>query len=125
MPDRDRHAVNSIVSAVTGKKCVFPKDILAGGGDDVHKRLADEIGSAIAVIVDVTSAGMETWIQAGMARGASRRLTLLTRDAAPTIPLSLGNLRPTPYARDVDRLGLVHRIVFDHRRRFMNLEVAR
>ena len=125
VPDRIRQAINSVVFGVTGRKCVFPKDIQAEGRDDVQKRLADAIRGAVAVIADVTSESTETWIQAGIARGASRRLTLLTRDAAAKIPFSFGNMQPTPYATDVERLGLVHRIVFDHRRRFMNLEVTR
>jgi hypothetical protein len=72
IPDRICQAINSIVSGVTGKK-IITEGHSGTGGDDL-RRLADAICSAVAVIADVSSGSMETWIRQA-SRAERRRLT--------------------------------------------------
>lgn len=118
-----RDEIRRIVQGITGKGCLFSYEV---AGHGVSNRLTAALKDAVAVIADVSdSRSSEAWVQAAVARGAGRPVELLTRSTKKKVPLIFNDDAPERYRTDVQCLGLIHRFVFDHRRRIMNREASR
>ncbi len=118
--------LRDLVEQVTALPTWFGEELR---GDHVDQRILDLIrDEALLVIADLSdneSAGfnVDVCVEAGMARGAGKRLEIMWRGARRKPPFMLGGLQMTPYREPTDLLALVHRIVRPYRRRVINAEL--
>lgn len=118
----EREDIARVVRGITGRNCVFPDDL---SGDAVDEQRVESIRRAVATIADVADGDLDAWVFAGAARGARRPVSVLASGDDLAVPTLLSGFRPRRYRNHVERVGLVHAAVYDHRRLFLDQEVLR
>jgi hypothetical protein len=116
----ERQDIDRVVGRITGRKCIFPNQLQ---GQQIQSKLTHEARDAVTLIADVSDEDIQTWVLAGIARGAGRPVSLVSGSDA-RLPLVFQDSPPRLYESDADRIGLVHSAVFPYRRWFMNEEIS-
>jgi hypothetical protein len=113
-----RHAMNRVIARVTTRRCVFTDEIT----NEARLSFTDRVKGAAALIADVADNQLDPWVLAGFARGAATPVHVIARASTPQPRLFRDKVRY--YANDVERVGLVHELAFQYRRRLLDFEVA-
>jgi len=117
--DSIRRAMNRVIARVTTRRCVFTDEITG----ERPMSFTDRVKGAAALIADVADNKLDPWLLAGFARGAATRVHVIARAPRASEP-RLFRDRVHYYSNDVERVGLVHRLAFDYRRRLLDFDVA-
>ena len=97
---------------------------------DIHEapltaNIVSRIRNAFMTIADVWHGSSDLWLAAGSALNNETQLRVIMRGTKPARPVLLGDTYVGTYKDDLNRLALLHRILFPHRRRIMNFELPR
>jgi hypothetical protein len=109
------------IERIGGMPCIIGDRL---GGEHVQELIAKKIGEASVVIADLSENNLNTHIEAGIAIGAMRRLYLIARGERRSPAFMFRDREVEPYSDDTELLGILHRIVYTHRRRIMNYELS-
>lgn len=112
--------VRHLIHGITSLPCTSREDVR---GNDVQKTLLSKIGGAFRMIADIAAPDPDLWLAAGSALASDRMDVLIRQDEGRPIPMLLQNRKIERYATDLERLGCLHRVMYDHRRRVMNHEI--
>lgn len=119
LTDRNRE-IRKLIQRVTGLPCLIGNDIREG---QIQEVIAERIRRAFVMIADVAESNPDTYIEAGIARGARTRFHLAAREPRQRTPFTFRDQQIWSYGSDVDLLGVIRRIVFPYRRRVLNAEL--
>jgi hypothetical protein len=118
---RRNDMMRRVMQTVTGMECFLGQGVREGS---VQKIIVDRIAGASLVIADISSDNLNTCIEAGIARGARRPLYLIAKGPERRPPFMFRDLEVSHYDDDTDLIGVVNRLVYPHRRRILNSDVA-
>jgi TIR domain len=118
---RRNQLVKEHIERITSMPCVIGQDIME---DHLQKAISDKISGAFIVIADISEDNRNTLIEAGIARGAGRKLHPLARKSNNRPPFMLSDLEVRPFTDDLELLGRIHRIAYQYRRRVLNYELS-
>jgi hypothetical protein len=115
----------ALMEQVTCMQCLIGRNLK---GQHVQTEIIDRIRNSEFVIADITGDRANTFIEAGIARGAGVRLHLICK--APEsgdlhTRFMLRDIEVNWYRDGVDRIGVVHGIARRYRRRVYNSTLAR
>jgi hypothetical protein len=122
--DRSDVAVSSVlrelIERTTALRCVL--------GDQLRSVSAQEeiirhIRKCRFAIMDITDDKLNTCIEAGVALGANTEVYLVSRAPRRTPPFMFRNKNVFFYDDEVELVGLVHKLIYPHRRRVINIEL--
>ena len=113
--------MRQVIQTVTGMECILGQGVREGS---VQKIISDRIAGASLVIADISNENLNTCIEAGIARGAQRRLYLIAQGPRRRPPFMFRDQEVSYYANDTELIGHVHRLIYPHRRRILNSDVT-
>lgn len=117
--------LRDIVERVTGMPTVVGNEIRES---TLQVAILQRLSAAFLVLADISgdsdrSFNLNACVEAGMARAAGTNLELIARGLPRSPPFMLRDMQLPTYADDVERLGLLRRIVWPYRRRIINAEL--
>jgi hypothetical protein len=112
--------IRHLIERITGMPTVV--------GDEIHEdHLQDaimrKVCNAFLVLADITDDNINACIEAGMGLAAGTNVELLCRGEPRRPPFMLRALQMVSYRDDVERAGILHRILRPYRRRVINAEL--
>lgn len=124
---RRNRMLKNLIQLITGMRCEMGDEIR---GDEAPPVITDLIANAYIVIADVTGANINTSIEAGIAIGAKARgaqmsiYLLKDRNDDSRRPFMIRTRQFWEYRDEKQLLAYIHKIVYPHRRRVKNYEMA-
>jgi hypothetical protein len=119
-PDRNE-SIRELVDAVAGIDCVVGENL---AGQHAQEEIIRSIQGALFMIADVSEeGGVNTLIEAGIARGAGTRLYLLASGEERMPRFMFRDVEMHFYRDELELTGHVHRIARRYRRRILNREL--
>jgi hypothetical protein len=113
-----------LIERITGMPTVVGNEVQAGDDDkDVHAAVRKKVSKAFLVLADITDDNLNTCIEAGIGLSAGARVELIARGKPRSPPFMLRGPQLNAYESDLERIGIVHRIVRNYRRRIINAEL--
>lgn len=112
--------IKEIIQSVTAMPCMLGEDIRE---DKVQESIINRINNAYFMIADISEDNLNTCIEAGIARGTCTKLYLIAKEPRRSPPFMFRDSQVFHYANNSELLGLVHRIIYPHRRRVINHEL--
>ena len=113
--------MRQVIQTVTGMECYLGQGVRGGS---VQQIISDQIAGASLVIADISNENLNTCIEAGIARGAQRRCYLMAQGPPRRPPFMFRDQQVWYYADDTELIGLIHRLIYPHRRRVLNSDVV-
>ena len=110
-----------ILQRATAMPCVMGENIR---GESIQKQIRDTIKGASLVIADISEDNINTQIEAGVALGAGVELYLIKSGPRKSPEFMLRDQEVWFYNDDVELLGVLHQLAFDHRRQVLNLKLG-
>ena len=117
--------VQQVIRQVTAMPCMIG-DGIRENNNALPQIISKQISQALMVIADISENNLNTCIEAGIARGANRRLHLIAqgkRDAPK--PFMLRDQQIEYFTDDLELLGKIHQIAYPYRRRVLNSELPK
>lgn len=112
--------IRHLIERITGMPTIV--------GSEIHEQplqsaITKKVCEAFLVLADVTDDNVNACIEAGMGLAVGTNVELLARGKPRRPPFMLRALQMPTYDDDVERIGIVHRIVRPYRRRVINAEL--
>lgn len=121
-PDRNE-SIRELVDAVAGIDCVLGENL---AGQHAQKEIIRSIQGALFMIADVSEeGGVNTLIEAGVARGAGTRLFLVAAGETRQPRFMFRDVEIYFYRDELELIGSVHSIARRYRRRILNRELVK
>jgi hypothetical protein len=117
---RSGSPLRHLIERVTGMPTVVGDEIHE---DSLHAAIIRTIREAFLVLADITDDNLNTCIEAGMGLAAGTNVEIISHGSPRRPPFMLRSLQMPTYADDIERVGLLHRIVRPYRRRIINAEL--
>lgn len=112
--------VRQLLERLTGMQTVVGSDI---DEQPIHSAVMKAVCNAFIVIADITDDNINCCIEAGMAHAVETNVHLITQGKPRRPPFMLGTIQMPSYQNDVERIGLLHKIARQYRRRIINAEL--
>ena len=116
----DNKKVELLIEIITGIKCIL--------GDEIHeseiqKVITSRIKRALIVLADITGHNLNTCIEVGIARGSGRNFHLISKKPRIKPPFMFRDQQIWFYSDEVEKMGLIHKILLPYKRRVINYEL--
>jgi len=110
----------TLIERVTGMETIVGTDIIK---EPIQKSIITSITNSFLTIADVSNDNLNTCIEAGIAIASSSNIALISFGKPRRPPFMLRSLQLNSFTNDVEKIGLIHRIVWPYRRRVINAEL--
>jgi hypothetical protein len=113
--------IRQLAQCITGMPCMMGEDLI---GDHLQKQIRERIAGSLVMISDISGDNLNTCIEAGIAKGANTRLHLVAKEPRKRPPFMFRDLQVFYYMDDLELLAVVHKILYQYRRRIINQELS-
>lgn len=110
----------NLIERVTGMQTIIGTEI---NKEPIHTSIVESITKSFLVIADITNDNLNTCIEAGMGISTKTNVALISQGSPRRPPFMLRSLQLHTYQDDVEKVGLIHKIVWPYRRRIINTEM--
>ena len=110
----------SLIERVTGMETVIGTEITKA---PIQKSIISSITNSFLTIADISDDTLNTCIEAGIAIAAGTNVVLISEGESRRPPFMLRSLQLNTYTSQVNKIGLIHKIVWPYRRRVINAEL--
>ncbi len=110
----------SLIERVTGMETIVGTEIIK---EPIQKSIITSITNSFLTIADVSNDNLNTCIEAGIAIAANNNVALISLGKPRRPPFMLRSLQLNSFSDDIEKIGLIHRIVWPYRRRIINAEL--
>ena len=110
----------SLIERVTGMPTSVGTEITK---EPIHKSIVEHINGSFLLIADITDDNLNTCIEAGMGISAGTNVAIFALGPSRRPPFMLRSLQMPTYKDDIEKIGLIHKIVWPYRRRVINAEM--
>lgn len=118
--------VRQLIQQITGMPCVLGEDVHVSG-TSVQSEIANLIRCASLTVADVSKGNINTFIEAGIARGANVEYRMVAHETAEfprkKPPFMFRDRQVEYYADGAELLGRIRRLTYPFRRRILNYEI--
>jgi hypothetical protein len=112
--------IRHLIERITGMRTIVGNDIHE---EQLQSAIMKTVCRAFLVLADITDDNVNSCIEAGMGLAAGTNVELLARGKPRRPPFMLGALQMPTYEDEVERIGILHRILHPYRRRVINAEL--
>jgi len=112
--------IRHLIERITGMRTFVGNEIHE---EHLQSAIMNKVCGAFVVLADITDDNLNTCIEAGMGLAAGTNVELLARGKPRRPPFMLRALQMPTYDDDVERIGILHRILCRYRRRIINAEL--
>ena len=108
------------IQRITSMPCILGDRIREGS---VQQIIIRKISDAFVMIADISEDNLNTFIEAGIARGAGTRLHLVAQGPRHTPAFMFRDQQVEYYSDDAELLGTINRIIYPYRRRVIDYDL--
>ncbi len=112
--------IRNLIERVTGMQTKIGTDITT---TPIQDSIISAIRDSFLLIADISENNLDTCIEAGMGLSAKTNVAIITQGESRRPPFMLRSLQLPNYFTEVERLGLIHKIIWPYRRRVINSEI--
>ncbi|RMA57279.1 toll/interleukin-1 receptor domain-containing protein [Ulvibacter antarcticus] len=108
-----------LIERITGMNTFIGTDI---NKEPIQLSIIDSIRNSFLTIADITDDNLNTCIEAGIAISSNSNVVLITQGKQRRPPFMLRSLQLKNFDNEVEKIGLIHKILWPYRRRILNAE---
>jgi len=108
-----------LIERITGMNTIIGTDII---NEPIQLSIINSIKNSFVTIADITEDNLNTCIEAGIAISSDANVVLISGGIPRRPPFMLRSLQLNTFETEVQKIGLIHKIIWPYRRRIINAE---